>query len=170
MKNVTSRIFILISYICVAFQISGQVVFQIEKYNNPVPIKYYVGDMLNYKEVSFPKDWKKEQITEINDKDKIIEFETGYVKMKDIIAIRRSKPTMSIISKMLYSFGVAWAFFGTIAHLKDGYEIRGDTYAIGGLSIFGGWVFSRFHYKNIKINNRNHLRIIDISWPDPIKE
>ena len=59
--------------------LAAQVVFQIEKYNNPQPIKYYVGYILEYKEKSLPDDWQKQRISEINDIDEIIEFEGGYV-------------------------------------------------------------------------------------------
>ncbi len=145
----------------------SQVVFQVERLKEIVPEKYYEGSILMYQEKVYPGEWFKRKISEIKDKEKMLFFEDGYfLEIKNITMIRTQQPIMNGVSKGLYGFGGSWLVFGAIASLREDYEPGWDTVAIGGLSLLGGYVLSKHKYKKTKINKRNRLRIIDISWPE----
>jgi len=167
--NITTKLLaIIICLSIITTNTNAQVVLQLEKYNNPRTEKFYPGYKLDYKEKYLPKEWQKRTIIEIIDNDQIIVFEDGVVALKDIIAVRRGRPFINYLSKGLYIFGANWFVLGGLATLADKYEFDSRDAIIGGTAFIAGWVLSKFYYKTTKLNNKNRLRILDLSWPERV--
>lgn len=164
------KILLIIGFILLVLPYTdAQVVLQIERFNNPIVQKYYEGQYIEYKTKEYNDFWYKDRIVEIKDKEQLLIFDNGLISIDDIVMLREPKPVMRYISNGLYGFGANWFLWGGIATLRKTFDPGWDTVAIGGFAFLGGWFFRKFNYKTTKINKRTKLRIIDISWPDPIK-
>lgn len=159
------RVFILIIFLFSCYFVQSQVVFQVERFNESRPEKYYAGSTIVYKTKDLSNEWQVGKIVEIKDKEQMLLFENGYIQISDIIKLRKFKPVMNGLSKTLYTFGGSWFLFGGVAAIGSDFEPGWDTVAIGGSSLLAGWIFGKFRYQTTTINKRNRLRIIDLSWP-----
>lgn len=167
MKTTLQIILLSIGVFSFSTDMSAQVLLQLEKFNNPKTEKYYPGYTLIYKDKSFPKIWQKQTIVDIKDKEQIIVFEDSYISINDIIAVKKPRPFIKYISNGLYVFSANWFLIGGIATLADKYDFTWRDAIIGGTALVTGWIIGKFYYKTTKLNKKNRLRILDLSWPDP---
>tara|TARA_R110000737_G_scaffold339177_2_gene360853 strand:+ start:1571 stop:2071 length:501 start_codon:yes stop_codon:yes gene_type:complete len=151
-------------------QSSAQVVLYLEMMGEEKPIKYYEGQMLSFKSAEYPDEWQDVKIDRIMDDEKFVLYDGDMLKMSDIIEVRRTRGWANTIGYMLQTFGVAWFGFGAIAHFTTSTFAFGvDTLAIGATAIASGWIIRKFlKYKKYKIGRRYRLKILDLSWPDPV--
>lgn len=156
--------------ICFVTQSSAQVVLYMDMMGEEKPIKYYEGQMLSFKSVKSPDEWQDIKIDRIIDDEKLVLYNGGMMKMTDIIEVRRTRGWANTMGYMLQTFGVAWLGFGGIAHFTtSNFSFGVDTLAIGATAITSGWIIRKFlKYKKYKIGRRNRLKILDLSWPDPV--
>ena len=176
MKSINYKLFNL-AFVCTVLmnvgsvtQSSAQVVLYMEVMGEEKPIKYYEGQFLSFKSAEYPDEWQDIKIDRIMDEEKFVLYDGGMLNMTDIIEVRRTRGWANTIGYMLQTFGVAWFGFGGIAHFTtSNFSFGVDTQAIGTTAIASGWIIRKFlKYKKYKIGRRNRLKILDLSWPEPI--
>lgn len=160
----------MLMYISSITQTNAQVVLYMEIMGDAKPIKYYEGQTLSFKSEEYPDEWQDIKIDRIIDEEKLVLYPGGMLKLADITDVRRSRGWANTIGYMLQTFGTAWLAFGGVAHFAySNFTFGGDTLAIGATAMASGYLIRKLmKYKKYKIGRRNRLKILDLSWPDPV--
>ena len=164
---------IFFGVLCLSFGLTttmkGQVLLQLEIYDNPKSYKYGPGSKLSYKTTTM-EDWETEKIESIDYENQIIVFQSGYEHLDNIVKVRRYKPWVKQLGLKLMQFSAAWFLYGGISKLiNEDNPFGWDHVGIGGGAFFTGFVMSKLASSttyDVK-DGKDRLRIIDISWPDP---
>jgi hypothetical protein len=149
--------------------IQGQVLVQLEKYDDPQAIKFGPGNYLHYKTRTSEDTWTRSKIEKIDYENQLIVFVRGYEKLDDITHIKIVNQTTKVLGDKLMQFSILWFLYGGITHLiSDDYKFGWDTAGIGAGAFFTGFVIKKLGGEKIyNVKKRDRLRIIDISWPEP---
>ena len=161
---------LLVCVVQASAQQPPQIFLQLEDRLTDQVFRYHIGDKIQIKTKEFPRQWNKTKIVDIIPKDKIIVLESGYVKLDDIIKVRRKKGTAGkVIGGALLSLGPSIIVFGTLGTFADGSTSSAAGPAIvGALVTVAGWLISKTgRRKKFKIGKYTQLKIYDIRWPDP---
>lgn len=154
--------------ISVSDSLTGQVLLQLEKYDDPQSIKFAPGNSIYYKSKS-EKNWVKGKIEKIDYEEKLVVFTRSYEYVDDITHIKIVNPTTRLLGDRLMQFSILWFLYGGVTHLiNDEYKFGWDTAGIGAGAFLTGFVIKKLGGKKIyNVKGRDRLRIIDISWPEP---
>jgi hypothetical protein len=147
-----------------------QIYIQLEDALTTQVFRYHVGDEIEIRTKAFPDHWKKSEIVDLIPEDSIIVLEEGYVKVDDILRIRRKKGKAGkIIGGSLMSLGSGILVFGTLGSLGDNSPTSaGGSAILGGLTTLIGWLISKTgRRKKFTIGKHTRLKMYDIRWPDP---
>jgi hypothetical protein len=149
--------------------IQGQVLVQLEKYDDPQAIKFGPGNYLHYKTMASEDTWTRSKIEKIDYENQLIVFVRGYEKLEDITHIKIVNQTTKVLGDKLMQFSILWFLYGGVTHLiSDDYKFGWDTAGIGAGAFFTGFVIKKLGGEKIyNVKKRDRLRIIDISWPEP---
>jgi len=113
----------------------------------------------------------KDKIVKIIPQDSIIIMKNGYVKIDDILKVRRAKGKAGkIIGAAIMSAGPGIMVFGTLGGLADGGEkkISGWPALIGAVVTGVGWLISKTgRRKKYTSSKHTRLKIYDIRWVVP---
>ncbi|MBT8231012.1 MAG: hypothetical protein HKO66_11880 [Saprospiraceae bacterium] len=147
----------------------SQVFLQLEKANSLNSIKFYEGDVIEFKLKAFPKTWRKEELMTIKPEENILVFESTFYKLEEFHSIKLQKPWAKSVGTKLVQFSAAWYLYGGIASVaSEDYTMSKDEIIIGGvIAAIGAFVRSAFSKKVFKLNKRKRLRILDLRMSVP---
>lgn len=147
---------------------SAQKFLQLELPGDPIAIKYYEGFAITYQLADYPDDWITSRIKTIDVDNNMLVFDDGFVNIKDITHVQRSRGWVKALGISLNTFGVSWLTFGGLSAAFSDYEFGWDTAVIGGVSLGLGYVLKKWLYKKkYKIGKNARLRMLDITMPSP---
>jgi hypothetical protein len=159
------RLYVTSILLFVGTVLSAQVFLQLEKYENPVAEKYFIGDYIIYKHADYDDGWRKERIERINLEAQSIMTSGSFVEISEIGQVRTYNGGVKAAAMSLKVFGAAWLVYGGIAYVGDNFDFGPDTAAIGLGSLAAGWLLQKLFYKNTyKIGNRHRVRLMDTRW------
>ena len=168
--NLIGRLILWTSILmCTCSSVNAQIYLQLERANSTKTIKFFVGDILEFKLKEFPKTWRQEEILAIKPEANTIVFEDNFYNISEFHTIRLTKPWAKSIGTNIMYFSAAWFTYGGIATLADsGYTMSKDEIIIGGVFAAVGYLIrTLFHKKKIKLNKRKRLRIMDLRMTVP---
>lgn len=156
--------FIFCTHLCCA-----QVYLQLERYNSTKTIKFYAGDILEFRLKEFPETWRKEEIVDLVPDQQLIVFESTYYHIDELKNIRLRFPAVRKIGERMMQFSAAWFVYGAIASLaSDTYNIGPGDVIVGGSFVGVGFLLRDFFSKKkIKLGKRRRLRVMDTRF-DPL--
>lgn len=160
--------FLFVFGYCGVPQGNSQILLQLEFYDNPKSIKYKIGEQLIFK-TEESAQWKTKRIEKLDYDNQIIIFTSSYQDLNEITQVKRHKRWVKQLGLKLMQFSAAWFLYGGIAHFAvDDFDFGYDTLGIGGGALLTGYIMYKFAgTKTYDVKNKERLRIIDISWPDP---
>lgn len=141
-------IFTFFILLTLGFQnIYAQKILKIYRGSNKA-IEYHIGEELHFK-LKGEDDFYAFKIKDLDFEKKAIRFETGFIPLKDIIAIEDygNYNTANAIQKSLYTFGGGWLLFSGIDMVRDSENARevGIRAAIvAGFSFIAGYLTKKF--------------------------
>lgn len=145
----------------------AQIFLQLEKFENPVAEKYFIGDYIIYKHADYDDAWRKEKIERIDLTTRSIMTSGSFVTIDQIGQVRTYNGGVKAAATSLKVFGSAWLLYGGIAYVADGFDFGPDTAAIGLGSIAAGWLLQKLFYKNTySLGDRHRLRLMDTRWQE----
>lgn len=149
---------------------NSQIFLQLEFYDNPKSIKYQVGEQLTFK-TEESSQWITKRIEKLDYDNQIIIFTSSYQDLTEITQVKRHKKWVKQLGLKLMQFSAAWFLYGGIAHFAaDDFDFGYDTLGIGGGALLTGYVMYKFAgTSTYDVKNKERLRIIDVSWPDPVR-
>lgn len=149
------------------FNLSAQVVLQIERAGSAKTKKIFIGERIEYK-LKGGEEWEDGVIERLIEKDDIIVFADRFIKMEDIEAIRYFRPWTRFVKTTFFWFGVAWSGFAAIGTAVDGNDdtqYRWSDAIITATSLGISLIIPKiFKYKVYRFGKRKRLRILDISF------
>ena len=163
-------IFLINFFLLLCANVYSQLFLQLERYNNPVSIKFQIDEPLEFRLKEFPKTWRKEVIINLIPEEQLIVFEDSYYHIDEIKEIRRRFPTVKSIGTKLMQFSAAWFVYGGIATLASSdYQMSASEIIVGATAAGIGYIIRElFSKKKIKLNDRRRLRVMDTRF-DPLK-
>lgn len=147
---------------------SGQLFLQLERYNNPASIKFYIDQTLEFRLKAYPKTWRKERIIDLIPEEQLVVFEDSYYHIDEFKDIRRRFKTVKTLGERLMQFSAAWFVYGAVATLaSDGYTMSNREIILGGsVATIGLLLRDVFSKKKIKLTKKRRLRVMDTRF-DP---
>jgi hypothetical protein len=160
------RCLIILLLCCLsAKNIAAQKYLQIEKRNSTKVRRFVEGDVIAYKMKGKQEGWKTEEIQKIMVENNILIMPNGMIKISDIDKLRFERYFTNAAQKSLYTFGMTWAFWKTVATVlkRDSFERR-DAVIIG-TSLGAGYLIRKlFKYRTMKMGYKRRLRVIDLNF------
>ncbi|HPK09481.1 MAG TPA: hypothetical protein P5235_08030 [Saprospiraceae bacterium] len=160
------RILILFSIVFYSGICQCQTFLQLNRFANPEPKRFYVGDKLTYKLNSFGDEWFSHTIDDLNLVDSLIIFEQGFIDVSNISELRIYKPVVRGLGAKLIQFGVLWVVYGIIIDLVDNnnpFTIGNASIGLGGMVV--GWSMKTFlSKKDYKINEKNRVKLMYLGY------
>lgn len=160
---------ILFSFLLVLFGFSicvAQKFLQIERYGKAQTKKLYIGEDLSYR-VKGDKTWYEGTIQDILVEEKIVLFDQRYVRIEEIVMLRKRLRWPRPIGRQLYTFAGGWLLFSAGGTLV-GWDFGWDTVITAGVAAATGFLIQKiFKYKKYKIGKRRRLRVLDLTMTKP---
>jgi len=154
--------FLLLGY----YTSSAQRLLQLERWNDPVTIKFFEGDKIYIKTIDFPGEWQSVKIENINPEENFLMYKGGFMHVSDITDIRIYRSWAKHLGEKLIIFGVGWLSYGGVAAAFLGFDFGWDTLAIGGSAIGLGWLIKKLFAKHdYKLGKKHRLRMLDLRFP-----
>jgi len=148
--------------LCVVNSIDAQVYLQIEKANSLKTFKFYQGDLIHFRTVLYPNDWRSETLDQILYEDKTFVLGGELYKIEDIKDIRKNR-SWAHATRRLAQAGFMYAIYGAIVQLTGLYDIGKENYIIAGTAIGLGTIIPRlFGWRKFKLGKKYRLRILVI--------
>lgn len=146
-----------------AFSAQSQIYLQIERYNKPKVIKLAPGSILECKLKEYPDHWQTYTIDRIMPEENALIMNGVIFSLSDFNEIRLRNKWAKSLSIKMYQFGIVWFTYAGIISATGDYEIRKDTFIIGGTALTLGLLIEKiFWTKKFKIGKNSRLRIIDL--------
>jgi len=163
------KIFIfLVGCIMVALpsMMQGQVVLQLEKTGSVKRIRYYKGDIIEFKTKQLPETWQKRMITDILPDQNVFKSDNDIFNVNTITHIRQESGYGPIISTALFSIAVVSVLASAGFYIRG---IRPDSWvlpiAIPVTAAIFGWLVKRFwKYKIYHVGSKRRLRTMDLNF------
>ena len=147
---------------------SAQRLLQLERWNDPVTVKFFEGDKIYIKTADLPDEWQSVKIDKIYPEENFLMYKEGYLHMADITEMRIYRSWAKHLGEKLIIFGVAWLGYGGVAAAFLDFDFGWDTLAIGGSAIGLGWLIKKLFSKNdYKLGKKHRLRMLDLRFPSP---
>lgn len=157
---------IWLSVFCIHTTLASQIYLQLERSGWTETIKFYEGDILQFKLKEYPKTWRNEEILAIKPDENILVFEDNFYHIDQFHTIRINKKWAKTAGTYMMLFSGSWFTFGGIATLasgEGGYKMSSREIAIGGIfASVGYFLRTLFSRKKFKLNKKKRLRIMDL--------
>lgn len=141
----------------------AQIFLQLEKYNKTKVYKLAPGSIFECKLHKYPEHWQNYTIDRIIPEEKALIMNGEIFSLSDFSEVRIRNKWAKGLARKLYQFGFVWFTYAGILAITGDYEIRKDTFIIGGTSISLGLLVEKiFATKKFKIGKNSRLRIIDL--------
>lgn len=150
--------------------VSGQKFLQLEKSGTLKTVRFYAGDALTFRIRNDETGWHTRYIQDFDlVQDKII-FPNLDLPVDSISMIRLPRTrAMHIIGRALQAGGINTILFSATYSAFDNREIDWTAMTTGAANIAVGTLFtSQFRTKRFKVGKRKRLRLLDISFPEPV--
>ncbi|MGB0863522.1 MAG: hypothetical protein ACPG19_12520 [Saprospiraceae bacterium] len=126
---------------------SAQKILKIYRGSNKA-IEYHIGDELHFK-LKGEDHFYEFKIKDLDFEKKAIRFETGYIPLKNIVAIEHygNYRTANAVQKSLYTFGGAWLLFSGVdiaMDSEDAREVGIRAAIVAGFSFVAGYLIKKF--------------------------
>jgi hypothetical protein len=145
--------------------ISGQSqeYLQIEMVNTPESIKIPLGYKFTVKTKSL-NEWHTIRSNRFLYKDSTIVYDDGFLHLRDITDIQRTRPPVRALGLSLKTFGGGWLLFGGISgELYKNKQLNTRDLSVGLGSFAAGWLVEKLFYKHtLKIGKRYRVRLLDL--------
>ena len=152
-----------------AFQCEAQILLQLERYKVDKPQKFYIGQEITFKMRDYPDEWRKEKIERLLYEEQLIVTDMGLVPLADVSHFRTYNKKVYYAAAAMQSFAAVYLVYGGIAMLATDFRFTGVQLIMGGGAYIGGWLLKKLFYKNTySLGDKHRLRILDITWPDPV--
>jgi len=140
-----------------------QIFLQLEKYNKTKVHKLATGSIFECKLKKYPDHWQSYTIDRIMPEENALIMNGEIFSLSDFSEVRIRNKWAKGLAVRLYQFAVVWFTYAGILAATGDYEIRTDTFIIGGTSITLGLLIEKiFGTKKFKIGKNARLRIIDL--------
>jgi len=144
----------------------GQVVLQLEKTGSVKRIRYYKGDIIEFKTKQLPETWQKRLITDILPDQNVFLSDNDIFNVNTITHIRQDSGYGPIISTALFSIAVVSVLTSAGFYIRG---IRPDSWVLPVLvpvtAAILGWVIQRFwKYKIYHVGSKRRLRTMDLNF------
>jgi hypothetical protein len=127
--------------------------------------RFVEGDVLTYKLKGSNDGWRTEEIERIVVENDIILMPNGMVKIADIDKLRFERHWTAAYEKSMYTFGITWAFWKTVATIFKQDSLTKQDAIIVGAAVGSGFLIRKlFKHKVIKIRGKRRLRVIDLNF------
>jgi len=144
----------------------AQMVLQLEKTGSVKRVRYYVGDIIEFKTIHLPDVWQKRLITEIRPDKNLFMSDTDMFNVNTITHIREDSKWGPIISVGLYSIAVVSVLTSAGLYVQG---FRPDNWApsiiVPAAAAVLGWLVKRFwRYKIYHVGAKRRLRTLDLNF------
>ena len=148
--------------------LSAQRVLLLEKYGQSKSQRLVEGDGLTFR-MKGDNFWQSGVITELRPDIQAIVMNERFVMIDEIEALRLSGSGFANYAGLtLMTFGAGWSFFGLVGYPLDGNpETNYGTFdlTITATAVASGFLLRQlFARKKMKLNKRNRLRIVDLTF------
>ena len=155
--------------------LSAQKVLKLDTPGNPTRMAYLIGSSITFQTEGDDKKnkiWTTKRIVDFDlDRHQII-FDDYSVTVEDITGVRKGdeRRRIRLFGATLLTFGASAAFFGGVGKLSPNCPNCNEAMVVGAGSAALGWLLTRISgFKSWKINDRNKLRLLDLT-PKPTKD
>ena len=146
---------------------SAQMVLQLEKTGSVKKVRYYIGDIIEFKTVQLPETWQRRMITDIRPDENSFISDADRFNVASITHIRREASTGQIVSLFLYSAGIS-SLLASTGFLIRGIQPAVSWYLVVGIpvgAIITGWLVRKYwKYKVYPVGSKRRLRTLDLSF------
>ncbi len=164
-------IFFLFLILC-SKGISGQIYLQLEKANSLNVRRYSAGDHITFRTSEFGENWLDGHIHQILPKEDALVFYDKIVYLPEVTHFQYTRPWLHGLGANTMRFGAAWLTFATTIEglrrldaIDTQYEFGVDTAVIGLTAVATGFLVQKIWGRAVKkMNSRNRLRIIDVTF------
>lgn len=147
----------------------AQVLLQLERYKVDRAVKFAPGQEITFQLNDYPDEWRTEKIERIMYEDSLIITSAGLVHLSDISHFRLYNKKVYYIAQSLKTFALTWVIYGGIIALTTESDIGPGQFIFGGSVYLAGYLLKKlFYHSDYKLGKKHRLRIIDITWPEPV--
>jgi hypothetical protein len=147
--------------------LSAQMVLQLEKTGSVKKVRYYVGDIIEFKTIHLPETWQRRMITDIRPNESVFISDSDRFNVASITHIRREASTGQIVSLFLYSAGIS-SLLASTGFLIRGIQPAVSWYLVVGIpvgAIITAWLVRKYwKYKVYPVGSKRRLRTLDLSF------
>lgn len=148
--------------------LSAQRVLLLEKKGRDQAQRLMEGDELTFR-MKGDNFWQSGRITELRPDIQAIVMNERYILLDEIEALRFTRSNLAgVIGPTLMTFGVGWSTWALIGYATDGnpdtaYSSFDATVSATAVAT-GFLMWKLFRRRKIKLNDRNRLRILDLTF------
>jgi hypothetical protein len=166
----STRLLFCLLILLMSVNIYAQKILKLDTPKDPSRMVFRIGSVITF-QLDGEKDiWYSDRILDFDTDKGWLIFETWRAHVGDISAVKRQRGGfIQRLPIMLKVFGVSAVFFGTVGRLTTCNNCD-QAVIVGGSSFLIGWLLGKiFKPKVYKINDRNKLRLLDLTLtPKPV--
>lgn len=164
------KLLLLFTLVVLAFSgtLRSQKVLLLEKYGQDKAQRLSRGDALTFR-MEGDNFWQSGVITELRPDIQAIVMNERFVLIEEIEVLRLSgSGLLNYMGLSFMTFGVGWSAFALVGYATDGNPetaYSGFDATVSATAIASGFLLRKlFARKKLKMNERNRLRIVDLSF------